>query len=125
MLKADHSVTVLMDNVTFKGYHMYNLWTGLATTPFYDLYAQMFDQLKINGIKVKISMKGLSTGGVYPGTGVYTYIAFDRNGISETAPSMRYEKILTYSSARGKMLTSGSSLAQYLSVYPTTIAEQS
>ena len=70
-------------------------------------------------------MKGLATGGVYPGTGVYTYIAFDRNGISETAPSMSYEKILTYSSARGKMLTHGSSLAQYLSVYPTTIAEQS
>ena len=56
-------------------------------------------------------MKGLATGGVYPGTGVYTYIAFDRNGVSEPMAQMSYDKILTYSSARGKMLTPGSSLA--------------
>ena len=80
----------------------------------------------MNGIKVKISLKGLSerASGFSP-QGVFTYIAFDRNGITSPIAEMTYDKIATYSSAKGKMLTSGSSLAQYISVYPTTMAESS
>ena len=48
---------------------------------------------------------------IYPNYGVWTQIAFDRNGISETAPSMTYEKIATYSSAKAKMLTPGSTVS--------------
>ena len=51
-----------LSNDVYQGVHINNLWTGLAATPFYDLYAQMYDQLKINGIKVKISMKFGSDG---------------------------------------------------------------
>ena len=38
---------------------------------------------------------------------------------------MTYEKVTTYSSAKAKMLTPGSSVTQYISVYPTTAAEKS
>ena len=56
-------------------------------------------------------MKGdseLGTG--YPNQGVFTYIAFDRNGVSQPGANMTYDKISTYSSARGKMLLPGSTV---------------
>ena len=56
-------------------------------------------------------MKGLASSTTYPGTGVFTYIAFDRNGVSEAAPNMSYEKIATYSSAKSKMLLPGSTVS--------------
>ena len=55
-------------------------------------------------------MKGLASGAAYPGTGVYTYIAFDRNGISDPSSTMSYEKIASYSSAKTKMLNPGSTV---------------
>ena len=54
-------------------------------------------------------MKGLASGAAYPGTGVYTYIAFDRNGIT-SQPGMTCEKIASYSSAKSKMLNPGSTV---------------
>ena len=39
VLKAEHTASIAIDAVTYKGYMVYNLWTGLAATPFYDLYA--------------------------------------------------------------------------------------
>lgn len=56
-------------------------------------------------------MKGLASSSTYPGTGVYTYIAFDRNGVSEAASNMSYDKITTYSSAKSKMLLPGSTVS--------------
>jgi len=47
----------------------------------------------------------------YPTTGVFTYVAVDRNGISDPPTAMTYEKIATYSSAKAKMLTAGSSVS--------------
>ena len=58
VLKYDYSFPIATDSASGKGAHFFNLWTGLATTQFYDLYAQMYDQLKINGIRVKIGFKG-------------------------------------------------------------------
>lgn len=46
----------------------------------------------------------------FPSQGVYTYVAFDRNGLSQPAAGMTFEKIATYSSARAKMLTPGTSV---------------
>ena len=70
----------------------------------------MYDQLKINGIRIKICMKN-ATGGAYPNSGVWTHIAVDRNGISDPATGMTYDKIVTYSSAKAKMLTPGSTVS--------------
>lgn len=73
----------------------------------------MYDQLKVNGIKCKIALKygSASTEPSYPSTGVFTYVAVDRNGISDPPTAMKYEKIATYSSAKAKMLTPGSSVS--------------
>jgi len=55
-------------------------------------------------------MKGVTTLDAYPNEGVYTYIAFDRNGIASAKTGMTYEKLATYSSAKAKMLHGGTSL---------------
>lgn len=61
----------------------------------------------------------------FPSQGVYTHVAIDRNGICHPTTGMTYDKISTYSSARAKMLTPGTSVQQYISTYPTTMAEKS
>jgi len=81
----------------------------LAETPYYDLYAKMYDQIKINGIKVKISYFTY-TGDVPKTSGIWTYIAIDRNGVSDPSTSMTYDKIATYSSAKAKMLSVGGAM---------------
>lgn len=112
VLKYDYTFSVTTPGTgPFKGVHVFNLWTGLAATPFYDLYAQMYDQLKINGIRIKVGFRGPQTTDVaYPTTGVYSYIAIDRNGVCQPNGEMTYEKIATYSSAKAKMLTQGTSV---------------
>ena len=96
--------------VPHRGVHYFNLWAGLALTPFYDLYAQMYDQLSLNGVRIKIGYMGHGGTDGFPSQGVYTYVAFDRNGLSQPAAGMTFEKIATYSSARAKMLTPGTSV---------------
>lgn len=71
----------------------------------------MYDQLKVNGIKCKIALKCDGPDLGYPASGVFTYVAVDRNGISDPPTAMTYEKIATYSSAKSKMLTPGSSVS--------------
>ena len=73
-MKYDYAFSVATSaDPVHKGVHVFNLWGGLALTPFYDLYAQMYDQLKINGIKIKVAFRGpTDVAGTYPNQGVYT-----------------------------------------------------
>ena len=59
-------------------------------------------------MKGRTEAEGIPQG--YPDGGVFTYVAFDRNGISTPEENLIYEKIATYSSAKGKMLYGGSSV---------------
>ena len=52
-------------------------------------------------------MKGLASTLVYPGAGVYTQIAIDRNGVCDPTAGMTFEKIATYSSAKSKIFATG------------------
>jgi len=65
------------ENVT-SGVLAYNIWSALASSPFYDKYATIFDQVKINSIKVQIQ--------AYTASDDRSYVlsaAFDRNGVSD------------------------------------------
>ena len=111
VLKYDYQFAITPGApVPHRGTHYFNLWAGLALTPFYDLYAQMYDQLSINGIRIKIGYMGHGGEDGFPSQGVYTQVAIDRNGICHPVANMTYDKITTYSSARAKMLTPGTSV---------------
>ena len=55
----------------------YNIWKALSESPFYPKYSTMYDQVKINAIKVQIQP--------YMDSGKSSLVlaaAIDRNGIS-------------------------------------------
>ena len=83
---------------------------------FYDKYATIFDQVKINNVKVQIRPY------TYADTPAYVMTAaFDRNGISETAAMMTEPKITTYSSARSIMVTNTGMNTLYINNKPVTM----
>ena len=86
---------------------------------FYDKYATIFDQVKINNVKVQIRPY------TYTDTPAYVLTAaFDRNGISEPGPSMTEPKIKTYSSAKSIMVTNHGLNTLYISNKPITMQER-
>ena len=98
----------------------YNVWKALTDSPFYDKYATIFDQVKINAIKVQI--KPYTT----PTTNSYVLTAaFDRNGISHPTAGMIETKISSYSSAKSIMVSFGSNNVLYINNKPVTMLENS
>jgi len=91
----------------------------LFDSTFYDKYATIFDQVKINNVKVQIRPY------TYTDTPAYVMTAaFDRNGISETAAMMTEPKIATYSSARSIMVTNTGMNTLYINNKPITMQER-
>uniref|UniRef100_A0AAU8H5X3 Cap n=1 Tax=CRESS DNA virus TaxID=3138951 RepID=A0AAU8H5X3_9VIRU len=99
-----------------------NIWLELTKSDFYTNYAQMYDQVKLNGVRAKIN-------GSIQGTNTNSYLtptittAWDRNGLSATTPSS--EDISTYSSAISKPWSLGNAFSQTRSIYPQTMQEKS
>lgn len=102
------------------GVFYYNVWKALSDSPFYDKYATIFDQVKINCVKVQIQ--------AYTSGGHGSYVlsaAFDRNGLSSPVAGITEEKISSYSSARNIMVSHGTKNVLYISNYPVTMVEKS
>ena len=119
VLKYSTSNTFVKTEGVNSGIVAFNVWKALADSPFYDKYATIFDQVKINVIKVQIQ--------AYTGTDTASYMltaAFDRNGVSEAASNMTEAKISTYSSARSIMVNNGTKNVLYINNKPVTRAEK-
>lgn len=104
---------------TTSGVLVYNIWSALASSPFYDKYATIFDQVKINSIRVQINP--------YTTGSEYSYVltaAFDRNGISDPVAGITYEKIMSYSSCKSIMVVNGTKNVLYINNNPVTRAEK-
>ena len=101
------------------GVFYYNVWKALSESPFYDKYATIFDQVKINCVKVQIQ--------AYTSGGHGSYVlsaAFDRNGLSVPVAGITEEKISSYSSARNIMVSHGTKNVLYINNYPVTRLEK-
>lgn len=98
-----------------------NIWSELYLSSFYPNYAPMYDQVKLDGVRVKIN-------GSVQGNNVSSYItptvitAWDRNGIS---PDIQPHNISTYSSAVSKPWSLGNAFVQYRDIYAKTMSEKS
>jgi len=97
----------------------YNIWKALTDSPFYDKYATIFDQVKINSIRVQINPYTKPTGNSYVLTA-----AFDRNGISDPTSGITETKISSYSSAKSIMVNFGSKNTLYINNFPVTRTEK-
>ena len=54
VLKYSTQSTIVKQENVNSGVLIYNVWKALFDSPFYDKYATIFDQVKINAVKVMI-----------------------------------------------------------------------
>lgn len=102
-----------------------SLWEEFRQSKYYANYSNMFDQVCINKIRVKVTgQNSINVAGqIYSPTMI---MAFDRNGLDPSTgtkiPSA--EEISTYSSAQVKQWSAGSAFSMYQTIYPATMAEK-
>ena len=119
MLKYSTTNTFVKTEGVNSGVVAFNVWKALSESPFYDKYATIFDQVKINAIKVQIQS--------YTGTDTASYLlsaAFDRNGISAPISGMTEDKISSYSSVKSIMVNNGTKNVLFINNYPVTRLER-
>lgn len=119
MLKYSTTNTFVKTEGVNSGIVAFNVWKALSESPFYDKYATIFDQVKINAIKVQIQS--------YTGTDTASYLlsaAFDRNGISAPNSGMTEDKISSYSSVKSIMVNNGTKNVLFINNYPVTRLEK-
>ena len=135
------------------GVYALNIWDLLRRSDFYKSYANMYDQIKINSIRIKLTPMAFATLGednsvasnMYYGYTVVT--AWDRTGLNDKQCELKYSRnseivgtpnddegfyvtlngsdISTYSSAVTKSMSvnSNTSIVRYM--YPSNIQEKS
>jgi len=119
VLKYSTTNTFVKTEGVSSGVLAYNIWKALTDSPFYDKYATIFDQVKINSIRVQITPYTKSTSDSYVLTA-----AFDRNGISDPTSGITETKISSYSSAKSIMVNFGSKNTLYINNFPVTRTEK-
>ena len=99
-----------------------NHWNQLRLSSFFPNYAPMYDQMKLDKIRVKITgfrAGTAQTANISPSV----VLAFDRNGLNE-GQNVTTSTISTYSSAQLKQWSTGNAFAMYQTIYPSTIMEK-
>ena len=138
----------------YDGVYALNIWDLIRKSTFYQSYANMYDQIKLDRIRIKLTPGSFiqSTGSAYQSYTVVT--AWDRTGLSEeqlswntdawgqlngpggdkigNAAAPQYglwniltaDDISTYSSAVTKPITSNANTSIVRTIYPRTSAEK-
>lgn len=99
-----------------------NHWDSLRQSTFFNNYAPMYDQMKIDKIRIKITGSqggSAQTANISP----TVVIAFDRNGI-DAGQTVSVETVSTYSSSQIKSWSVGNAFVMYQTIYPSTIMEK-
>ena len=99
-----------------------NHWNQLRLSTYFGNYSPMYDQMKIDKIRMKITGNQAGTAqtsNISPAV----VLAFDRNGLSE-GQQVATATISTYSSSQLKQWSTGNSFVMYQTIYPSTIMEK-
>lgn len=99
-----------------------NHWNSLRQSPYFSNYAPMYDQMKIDKIRIKVTgSQGVSAQTLNVSPAVV--LAFDRNGLS-AGQEVSSATVSTYSSAQLKTWSVGNAFAMWQTIYPSTIMEK-
>lgn len=147
VVKFTHSFPLLNYNDGVKDYNGYilNVWDLLSRAPNFEKYASLYDQVKINGVQIKLAsansfVNTASTHSVYD-----IYTAIDHNGLDtkfikavgqvNAADATKSditgfrtcinEAIATYASSSRMQLNPFQRWAQNRSIYPSSMQEKS
>lgn len=113
-----------------------NHWNSLRLSSYYSNYSPMYDQMKIDKIRVKLTGSRLATAVLEGAAGFSPAVvmAFDRNGLDETQIGVQAQgsklnkltptSVSTYSSAQIKNWSAGNAFVMYQTIYPSTISEK-
>lgn len=110
-----------------QGFSSFNAWSALTNSGFYDLFAQMYDQVKLNAVKVKITLLSAAQN-IFSSTNNPVFVcAWDRNGVNSTNPNpdepFRY--VSSYGSAITRPMTVGANFGMQRYLYASTMSEKS
>lgn len=97
-------------------------WNELRVSTYFNNYAPMYDQMKIDKIKVKVigsQAAASQTNSISPAV----VMAFDRNGLN-VGQNLNPAAISTYSSSQMKNWSLGNAFTMYQTIYPSTIMEK-
>ena len=105
-------------------------WVALTNSSFYNAYSQMYDQVKIDYVRVKINgaVQGNNTNSFITPTVVS---AWDRNGLlstqlnAETGILLHPDDVRSYGSAISKPWSLGNSFVMTRKIAPSTMQEKS
>lgn len=125
-MKWQNTQTISVNTGAMQGTTYFNAWTALRNSGFYSLFAQMYDQIKLNAVHVKITLLSASTA-IYSATNNPVFCsAWDRNGISITQNgTLTYQTIGSYGSAITRPLTQGANFGVSRSIYASSMNEKS
>lgn len=114
-------------------------WDELRKSQFFPNYSSMYDQMRLDKTRIKITGSSAVTNG-NPYDSPSIVLAFDRNGLNSTQyvklpntqvpstkPAVAFPDpnlVSTYSSAQTRQWSSGNSFSMYQTVYPSTIQEK-
>lgn len=115
-------------------------WDELRKSQFFPNYSSMYDQMRLDKTRIKITGSSAATFVDTPYSSPSVILAFDRNGLNSTQfvklpnaqvsssnPPVAFPDpnlVSTYSSAQTRQWSSGNSFSMYQTVYPTTIQEK-
>ena len=140
-------------NTVKTGVYALNIWDLLRRSEFYQSYANMYDQVKIDRIRIKLTPVNWSFNSQVNGMKALTIVtAWDRTGLSDEQVKLKLPKdeimqidfdgtvgkdndsnglyvlmndeIATYSSAQTRNLNPGSSLSITRMLYPSSLNEK-
>ena len=85
----------------------------------------MYDQIKLNAIRVKITLLSASSS-IYSATNNPVFVsAWDRNGKTDADTVLTYTIVSSYGSAQTRPLTQGANFGVSRAIYASTMAEKS
>ena len=116
------TISVQVGSGVTNGSGVISHWNELRQSAFFPNYAPMYDQMKIDKIRVKVTGSragSAQTTNISPAV----VLAFDRNGLSP-AQQLSTATISTYSSAQLKQWSSGNAFTMWQTIYPSTIMEK-
>ena len=118
------SVSIPISSQGGNGAVAINHYNQLRLSTYYPNYAPMYDQFKIDKIRMKVTGSQLGTAAT-ANTAISpaVVLAFDRNGLNE-GQQLSSALISTYSSAQLKNWSTGNAFVMYQTIYPSTIMEK-
>lgn len=125
VLKWSNQQTISVATGANQGTTSFAAWQALKNSGFYNNFAQMYDQIKLNAVRVKITLLAASSS-IYSSTNNPVFVsAWDRNGRSAPASALSFNIISSYGSAQTRPLTQGANFGVMRTLYASTMTEKS